>query len=560
MNRRLSVMVSYWTERIHLMNKIASFILMNIIVVAWTVADRPLETEETLQILEQLCGHPMSGWIQQGRIDAIHLSSDVNTNETVETQESVVTDGERFSWNIRIISQDQSPTAKQQRQKDYLDWNQDRTFTWDGLLYTLYFNPCNHAVVYESPTIPVNVTGPLKAGFIPWGEGVFSFESLSKSQPLGKEIQTDDGPRIILSCEPLEDVQIELMLNPLFHNAVLSYTILRSASKTVYTYGNYTEYSNHWVPMNIVIDQYVNDRLYASDDWQLTNIDENKPSPTAFSVTFKDKAFVEQHSPLLEKPVFYRHTNKKAISPLLEKRYMAALKKEVKQQNCGTVAVEQVLSEFGMTGTDAELAPLVQLESGCTSLYQIQEFIQQKGLTCLPVKTTIHGLKQFNGNPVLLHFPAKKHFVLMDRIDEESIWLIDLDRQTFYNSMDIDRLNKEWAGIALVVSDQTVSMGEYDRPVPEPVLRSIFGAADYTCRLVQESVVEACPNMSSMGICTGRYTKWDDYYACQPDADGGFCEGSKTLGGTYAPCAVKNLNDCDTTGEYHALSIRMCTP
>lgn len=544
------------------MKRIAFLLLIGLITGSGTLADQPLETSETQQLIERLCRRSTTGWIQQGRIEAIHRASDTLSGEVTETHETVITDGNRFTWQIRIDSHSDSAQSKGQGGSDFMEWNQERMFVWDGESYTLYFRPGNHAIVHENPSIPVNVNGPLTAGYIPWGQGAFSLESLSAAQSSATRVQTEDGSRIQLLVQPADRPLMQFVLDPARDNVVLSYTLLRPDSKVVQTYGNFTEHQGQWTPMNILIDRYDNDQLQTSDTWEIISLQDSLPLQNLFAVSLQDKALVEHHSPLLAKPVFYRHSSGLDIQPLLEKRFMSALKKNLRKQNCGTVAAEKVLSELGVSVTDPELESLVDDLSGDTSLYQVQQLAQQKGLFCLPVKTSVSGLGRFKDAQVLLHFPKKKHFVVLDRIDQDNVWLIDLDRQTFYHPMDLPRFEQEWVGIALVVSDQPLFLEKNDKPVPDPVLKKIKGSADYSCSdLIQEYDVNLCPEMTQ-GTCGARYEMWYDRYGCELDTSGGYCDGTGVVGSVYASC-IEDPSDpgqCTTTGNYISRNMRACQP
>ncbi len=546
------------------MKRIKLLLLIGLITGTGALADQPMETSEILSLFERLCQQPTTGWIQQGRIEAIHRSSDIVSGEVTETRETVTTDGDRFAWQIQIASYRNNLQSDGQSKKEFLEWNQDRTFIWDGLSYTLYFRPGNHAIVYEEPSsIPVNVTGPLKAGHIPWGVGIFTFQSLSAAQASAVRVQTEDGSRIQLSVQPVDGLQMQFVLDPARDDAVLSYALLRSDhSRVVQTYGNFIEQQGQFIPMNILIDRYDNNQLRSSDVWEIISLQDTLPEQNPFVASFQEKALVEYHSPLLEKSVFYRYSSERDIEPLLEKRFMAALKKGLKKQNCGTVAVGQMFAEFGVSVTDSELEALVHDLSGDTNLYQIQQLAQQKGLFCLPVKTTLPGLGRFKDAQVLLHFPKKKHFVVLDRVDRDGAWVIDLDRQTFYHSMELSRFEQKWAGIALVISDKPLSLGKDDRPIPDQVLKKITGSADYSCsELIQEYAVELCPGMV-LGTCGGRYTMWEERYACELDSGGGYCDGTGVVGSVYSPCIIDtdNPDQCDITGNFTARYMRACLP
>lgn len=527
------------------------------------VADRPLETSEVLLLFKQLCRQPANGWIPEGHIEAVHRSFNEISDEMIETYETVTTDGYRFAWQIRIRPDSDVAQSKEQDSKDFMEWNQDRTFTWDGMLYTLYFQPGNQAIVYEDPSIPVKVSGPLTAGHISWGRGIFTFESLSASLFSATTLQTKEGQQIKLSIQVDDRPQIEFVLDPARDNAVLSYTLQKAdGSRVVQTYGNYVEHLGRWIPMNILIDRYDGKTLTDSDAWEIVSVQDFISEEESFSVAFRERALVEYNSPVLTKSAFYRYSKGFDIMPLLCKRFKADLRDDREKQNCGTVAVEQVLSKFEVPAADSDLESLVRADSGDTSLSQIQQLIQKKGLFCLPVKTDISGLKQFKDAQVLLHFPQKKHYVLLDRIDKDAVWLIDLDRQTFYYFMDIDRFEREWAGIALVISDKPLSLQDGDSPIPGPVLENITGSADYSCsELIQRYQVAYCPKMT-LGTCGGRYIRWKELYGCQSDTStsGGYCDGTGVIGSLYSSCIEDDTSsgECTTSGNYISRFMRAC--
>jgi hypothetical protein len=205
---------------------------------------------------------------------------------------------------------------------------------------------------------------------------------------------------------------------------------------------------------------------------------------------------------------------------------------------------------------------LVHSDSGETSLYEIRQLIQQKGLYCLPVKTNMAALKQYQDAQFILHFPNKKHFVVLDRIDDANVWLIDLDRQTFYHNMNLSRFKQKWTGIALVISDKPLSICGDVRPIPDPVLRNITGSADYSCSdLIQQYDVVFCPGMVQ-GDCGGRYEMWYERYACELDSSGGYCDGTGVVGSIYSTC-IEDTGDpgqCTTTGNYISRYMRACQP
>lgn len=544
------------------MKRVVYVFLLSLFTGIWGLADRPMEPQEVDLLLEQLSKAPTGGWIQQGRIEAIHHASDYGSGQTIETVESVITDSVRFAWTIRITSDAKTLKLKDQDTHDFLEWNRDRTFVWDGLTYTLYFRPGNHALVYENPTsVPVNVNGPLTAGHIPWGQGVFRSENPT-SKMTGIWIQTKDGFQIHLGLVLEDHSHIALVLDPARGNAILSYTLIRpEGSRVVHTYDHHIQHQGRFIPTLMLIDRYDAAGLQTSDLWEITALDSTPPTEDHFTVAFDEKALVESYSSVLDKPVFYRYSRSRDIKPLFEKRLMTGLKKHLYPQNCGTAAVETILSAYDMAVNDTELEFLVDADSGQTSLYQIQEIFQKKGLFCLPVKTTLDGLGRFREAQVVLYFPHKKHFVVLDRMEKKDVWVVDLDRQTFYYSMDREAFLQSWAGIALVVSTQPLYPAGQEKTIPEPVSKRIVGAADYSCGiLVQEYDVNFCPGIV-MGQCNGRYTLWYDRYLCQAETTGGFCEGTGVISSIYSSCTANpDYTGCTMSGNYIARYLRSCLP
>lgn len=544
------------------MKRVVHVFLLSMFTGIWGFADRPMEPQEVVSLIEQLSKAPTGGWIQQGRIEAIHHASDYVSGQTIETLESVITDGVRFAWTIRITSDAKTLKLKDQDTRDFLEWNRDRTFVWDGLTYTLYFRPGNHAIVYENPTsIPVDVNGPLTAGHIPWGQGVFRPENLS-SKMTATEVQAKDGLHIHLGLVLEDHSHIALILDPARGNAILSYTLIRlDGSRVVHTYDHHIQRQGRFIPTLILIDRYDAAGLQTSDLWEITALDSTPPTEDHFTVAFEEKALVESYCSVLDKPVFYRYSRSRNIKPLFEKRLITGLKKQLHPQNCGTAAVETILSAYDIAAKDWELESLVDADSGQTSLYQIQEIFQKKGLFCLPVKTTLDGLGRFREAQVVLYLPHKKHFVVLDRIVKEDVWIVDLDRQTFYYSMDHEAFLQNWAGIALVVSTQPLYPAGQEKIIPEPVLRRIAGSADYSCGvLIQQYSVNFCPGMFN-GQCNGRYTEWFDRYLCQVDITGGFCEGTGIISSIYSPCTAKSGGtECTMANDFIARTLRSCLP
>ncbi len=524
-------------------------------------AEKVLDSSQITKVFERLCQTPAAGWIQQGRLSAMHRSSNEATGEITESTETVVTDGVRFSWQIKLNSYEKKGEQGAQDSNDFMQSNRDRLFVWDGQTYTLYFSSGKQAIVYDnSSSVPVRVNGPLTAGYISWGLGVFSLTELSAARVSATQVQSENGNLIQMTIQAPNRPQLQLVFDPAKDYAVLSYTIEKESSRTIHTYGNYVLKSGRYLPMNILIEKYQNEKLYSSDSWEIVSLQDQLSEQDVFAAPFEDKTLVEYHTLLLDKPLFYQHSDKKEIKPLLDGRMQAALKKDVQKQNCGTQAIEQMFRPLGVSVSDSELSSLVDDVSGTTSLYQIQQFVLKNELYCMPAKLTLGMLERLKDCQILIHFPEKKHFVVLDRFEGKKVWIIDMDRNTFYHCMDISEFEQEWAGIVLLVSKQPIVLEKGYKPIPEDMLKRIQGAGTYSCsELIQDYRVEVCPEMM-FSLCMGRYELWYPRYGCKLDPQGGICLGVPLVKKVYTYCIedANNPGTCNISGEFVVFYMRSC--
>jgi hypothetical protein len=545
------------------MKKTVLAITMILMAQGFALAEQALDSSQITQVFEQLCQSPSAGWIQQGRIEAVHRSSNEATGEMMESTETVVTDGARFSWQIKINSYKKKGEQNSQDSNDFMQNNQDRLFVWDGQTYTVYFKSGNQAIVYDnSSSVPVRVTGPLTAGYIPWGRGVFSLAALSAAEVSAAQVQSESGNPVQMTIQNPDRPQLQLVLDPARDYAVLSYTIEKENSRTVHTYGNYVLKSGRYIPMDILIEKYDHGKLRFSDSWEILSLQNQLSEQDVIVAPFQDKALVEYHTSLLDKPLFYQHSAHKDIKPLLDSRLQAGLKKDIRKQNCGTLAIEQMLKPFGVSVADTETSSLIDEASGVTSLYQIQQFVQKKGLYGTPAKITLGMLKRLKDCQILIHFPRKKHFVVLDRFEGKKVWIVDMDRSTFYHCMDVSEFEQEWAGIVLLVSSQPMVLERGYKPIPEDVLQQIKGSGHYSCsELIQEYHWVLCPQMR-FGLCMDRYEMWYPRYGCKIDLMGGDCVGESVVKMAYSYCIedAENPGDCNITGDFLAKYMRACLP
>ncbi len=386
-------------------------------------ADRSLDRSEILKVLQLLTEQPRKTWITAGSIGADHFEYKVSTGYMIESTEAVKYDGERFYWQININSRIKENNSDVNDFSSILDedfdlaGNKERVFTWDGERYTMYFRPGNHVIVTENPSdIPVVVNGPLTAGIVPWGYGIYTYEKLSAAET---SATVDDQGQIHLTLNRINMPEIVFALDPAKDYAVLSCSINNlGRSSIVKTYGDYQELvSGKWIPTTILIERYDNTKqppkLFSYDRWDFTSIRVSVPHPASFRVPYETDALVEFYPPITDKPLSYRYYGEVDTDSLLQSRLAIVSTPDTQTQNCATVAMKHVSAQLGEDVTDLQLAELVNKPNEGTSLYELRQFAQGLGFYCLAAKTDITTLKNLNACQAILHLPGPNHFVVL---------------------------------------------------------------------------------------------------------------------------------------------------
>jgi len=581
------------------------------------LADRPLDRAEILQIFEKLTSQPRKTWIPAGTIEATHeeyrapKTTDLteinqqikdkiqeyqdNTNKRERTQNlqkmrldaipfnvryrmsneytmnsTVVVkfDGERFYWEINADSRQDSvkpsPDLEGNFMTDHFDAsaNGRRVFVWDGEKYTMYFVSGNHVTVDTTGNIPHAVNGPLTAGIVPWGSGYCTYENLSAAESAGAEKYVDGQRQVHVTVNNPDGSEMLFVMDPQKDYALISASITGKDNSLIYRhYAGYRLVSDNWVPTTILIQRYDAgaNRLLAQDLWNFTRITGDVPGLQNFVVDYEPDALVEYSSPVTDSSVVYRYSNIVDTENLLAERLAVAASEGSRRQNCGAAAMEYVVSRFGKTVTDRQLAQLIDAPSETTSLYAMKQLAEGLGLYCRAVRTNIETLKSLYGCEVILHIPGKKHFVVLGGVDNAYVWSIDLVSKKFFYRTDLNFFGMDWTeGTALVVSDRPIQIpGEFVE-IADAELPSIIGGEGYSCsRLLQEFDIVFCDY--ALGECAGYsevyYTRW----GCEA-AESGSCTASRMLRYVARPC----INDpyypdhCTVTGDYYCFYMRAC--
>jgi len=580
-------------------------------------ADRTLDRTEVLQIFQTLTSQPRKTWISSGAIEAIHeeyrapkttepneidnqinkkiqeYQSNPNKRELTEslqklrldaipfnvrhrlsneyTMNSTVVvrfDGERFYWEINVDSRADSVKRGTDLAGNFmtdefnLNWNARRIFAWDGEKYTIYSLPGNHAIVDSAGVTPHVVNGPLTAGLIPWGYGYYTHEKLSAAESSAVEADVDGQTQINLMLNSSDGLGMFLVLDPDKDYAVLSCTMTGLGNSIISRqFSNYQPVSGNWVPTTILIERYdaTSNRLLASDSWNFTGISGDAPAPESFSVEYETDALIECYSDVTDKPVMYRYSHTVDTDSLLAERLAFAASEGIQAQNCATVALKFAAAQLGKDIADDELAQLVGDPNKDTSLYEMKQFIQGQGLYCRAVQTDIQTLKSLEGCEIVLHIPGKKHFVVVDTIDSEYVWTVNLASNKLFYRTDIDFFGMDWTGgTALLISNQPIQIqGEFTE-IANAQLESIIGAAGYSCtRLLQTYNVIYCSYV--LGECMGYYYVFFTRYGCEA-AESGSCSSSIMIRYAKSPCIEHPYDPfaCTVTGEWTCYYMRAC--
>ena len=546
--------------------------LISIIVLLSTISttafgDRELDRTEILQIFQTLTAQPRNAWIPTGTIEATHLAYKASSGYMTESTAIVKYDGDKFYWEININSHTRGTEFQGASRNNFdLNRNKKRVFVWDGQYYTVYFRSSGNAIVTESPNdIPVVVNGPLTAGIVPWGYGVYTYQELSAAE---SSAEIDAQGQIHLTLNKTDMPELVFALDPAKNYAVLSCSINNlGRSSIVKTYGDYQKLvSGKWVPTTILIQRYDNSKqtpeLLTQDYWDINSISVTPPETNSFDVAYATGTLVEYYSPVTDKPLSYHYSSEVDTDSLLYNRLMVVPAADTQSQNCATTAMKNVSAQLGRDFTDQQLAELINEPNEGTNFYELRQFAQRMGFYCLAAKTDIQSLRNLNGCQVILHLPGPNHYVVLEHIDNEYVWIIDMDDNKFYYRTKLDLFDLDWSeGIALIISNEPLNLtGNFTELSDNKLHEIIGGFLNYSCTdLIQEYDIIFCSPMIG-GLCGTRYVKFYNRYGCEEDPNGGTCTGDDLVGNAWSVCIEDAYNPgyCIITGNWYSQYIRAC--
>ncbi len=542
-------------------------------------ADRQLSKAEILQLFKTLTDQPRETWISTGTIEAKHIEYKSLKGLLIESTVIVKYDGDRFYWEInkkpetKQTESQGSINYKSSREDFDMNGNAKRIFIWDGEQYTMYFKSGGNAIIIENPSdIPVVVNGPLTAGIVPWGYGIYTYEDLSAAESTVVEQEINGQIKVYLTIKMEDMPEMDFVLDPTKDYAVSYHSLNYDGhSSIIKNYEDYELVSGRWIPKTIYIEKYNDNKkpskLLSYDYWEIKSVEVSEPQPSSFITQYETGDLVEYYSSVTRKPLSYYHSNESDISSLFQDKLVIDLTRDFQSQNCATIAMKYVASQLGKEATDEKLAELVSEQDKSTSLYAMRRFAQDLDLYCLATKTDIQTLKDRKDNcQVILHLPGPNHYVVLQAVDDEYVWIIDLDSNKFYYRIKVDEFSLDWSeGTALLISNEPGNVDGAFNKFSDQELHKIIGSdgfESYSCteRIRLFDVVSCSNPKYTGGICMSRYDIYFERYACEYNEEGGSCIGEGLIERTSSPCINRPEDPlvCTITGKWTSRYIRAC--
>jgi len=529
-------------------------------------ASRELDATETLEIIQTLTDNPLSTWIPYGTIEAKHIEYSQLTEAITESTEQVRFDGDKFYWEISISPLDGDESNLAEQVATDLKNNAERVFAWDGSEYTMYFVSGDNAMIFKDPSgMPINVNGPLTAGIIPWGFGVYAYDNLSTADLSAQE---NYQQQIILKVNKEDSPEMEFLLDPSKNYAVLAYSLNSNGLPFIKkTYSDFHSVNGRWIPYTIVIERYDQSNsafeLVSQDVWEITAISTDVPRQNDFDISYKNNTYIEFRSSATDSYLSYYFSDTIDSKSVLTKRLETALTSEDPAQNCATVAMKYVLSKLQKEPSGQQLTQLVNAQRS-TSFYDMRQLARDLQCNAAAIATDLQTLKNTQGVQIILYLPGSRHYVVVDHIDSEYVWLVDLSSNKFYYSVVLDDFEYLWSsGIALLISNDPLGLEDGTTEIGDDDLRNIIGSTDggtkYSCTdLIQKAAHRLCP-IPVGSLCFGRYLFWPTRYGCIEDENSSMpCSGEDMPGMWYTACINDGYGGCDTYSDWYYRNIRAC--
>jgi hypothetical protein len=272
---------------------------------------------------------------------------------------------------------------------------------------------------------------------------------------------------------------------------------------------------------------------------------------------------MKYRSSIIDKALWYHHSNDVDIESLLCDRLKTVLTGDMRKQNCATIAMKYVAEQLGKNVDDSNLAELVNELNEGTSLYAMREFARGLGLYCHAGKTSLETLRSLNGTKAILHLPEEDHYVVPAHIDDEYVWIVDLDRNKFFYRTTLKKFDMDFSeSTALLVSKNPFLLtGSFVERTDAELQQIIGGFPNYSCtKVIQEADIVFCSEPIGL-TCGGCYYSFEELCGCVPDPNGGDCFGTAKPGYLYVHCYIDpdTLDTCEGDGDTYTRFMRGCT-
>jgi hypothetical protein len=524
---------------------------MVLIVCVPVLADRTLSADEVRAILTSLTQQPVGTWLPAGSIRARHLEYSGNEKTVSEYREISHFDGLRFYREITLVPDENNTESDMQAgtQKEAV-MDRERIFCWDGVTYTQYYKSAAAAVIQTMQNqAPFGTYGPFSAGSIPWGNGMYSFQTLSGCVCTAHEVLVENQKQIHMQVTD-ENASTRLLMSFVFdpdkNYAVLSHRIEDPQLSGIdRRYSQFVQVNNRWIPTVITTERFLKkpegNQVVSYEDWKFETIKPDVPSEDLFKVKLKNETLVELHSSGGAKSLMYYVNEQKDIAALLQEKTVFSSQQDSIGKNCAVAAVQLVAKQFSRPYPAGQIGDIVAQNSKMTSLYLLRGKLEETGLYCTAVETNLESLRKITASQVVLHLEDNSHYVILDRIDDANVWTIDLTSRKVYWKTPIAQFLQQWTrGIALIVSENPQNPAIVGTPLSVSDQQQILGGdttgTNYSCsELIQEEDYTPCPKATGL-VCGGRYYTYWDRYGCAADPNGRGCTGEGMPGHSYATC------------------------
>lgn len=563
-----------------MVSRIVFLCVLILAVLAPSFADRQWSSLETEDLIRRLAENPRSGWIPQGALTAQRLVYHASDGIVIQSSEVVRCDGDRFLREIHITEHNAPRKGSlQSSQETVVDAenmkiNQHRIYSWDGNQVTCYYPNAKYADIQETTLAPSELDkGALTAGFVPWGYGFYSLERLSDLKISIWEREEYKSRYLDMRIDATDSAVVLLRLDPGKGNSVLHLEMYQKEKRTLLQrYEGYQYLLNSWIPQTISIERYNvaadPPGLVSYEDWSLAVSQDKSIDSETMRPALSDGTLVAYKTSSLDKPLWYQQNNASDMAGLLaEKRVLSAI--DPKQSNCASLAALYIARQFHIDNFTIRSDSWSQ--DGKVSLLNLKTSLEQSGLAAAAVKTDVEGLRRMKSGHAVLHLTDSFHYVVLDRIEGDYVWIIDLSANHFYYRRPIDTLRRQWTdGIALIVADPAQPTEMVAPRISEEEASAIFGsqqggAGYYDCTdIVQPTEVILCsePMGGYGGACEGRYWELAEVHGCEPSTGPNSCYGIGLPRGYYADCRNDPFDPLRCIkGETFALrQIRGCIP